>query len=112
MRTMEKNQPLKKIRAGAICATIWQNKQNKDGKEFTVPSISLDRRYTDKSGAWQSTNSMRASDLPKAALVLTKAYEFLTLEKEGTSPLFPTPPYAGLRSEQSVTPTLPTTGMA
>ena len=77
---MEKHQPTKKFRAGAICATIWQNKQTKDGQEFSVSSVSLDRRYTDKSGAWQSTNSLRANDLPKATLVLSKAYEYLMLE--------------------------------
>ena len=76
---MEKNQPVKKFRAGAVSATIWENKQQKDGTEFVVSSIAIERSYTDKSGAWQSTNSLRTADLPKAALVLTKAYEYLVL---------------------------------
>ncbi len=80
--TMDKHQPTKKFRAGAICATIWENKQHKEGNEYIIPSVSLDRRYTDKSGAWQSTNSLRVGDLPKAALVLSKAYEYITLKDD------------------------------
>ena len=78
-----KTQPAKKIRAGAVCATIWENTQSKDGREFKVSSIQLVRNYTDKSGAWQTSNYLRAGDLPKAALVLSKAYEYLTLHELG-----------------------------
>lgn len=79
---MEKRQPAKKFRAGAISATIWENRQQKDGSEFVVSSISLERSYTDKTGAWQTTNSLRMSDLPKAALLLNKAYEHLVLHEK------------------------------
>ena len=69
------NQPERKIRAGPICATVWKN-QAENGEYRT---ISLERSYMDKEGRWQSTNSMRLNDLPKAKLVLEKAYEFLVL---------------------------------
>ena len=73
-------QPEKKFRAGNISATIWKNEQtNKDGKAFEYFSVSLDRNYTDKDGNWKSTNSFRALDLPKAALVLQKAHEFIVM---------------------------------
>lgn len=79
---MEKNQPEKRFVAGAISATVWKNNQEKDGKEFSFETISLSRNFKDKDGKWQNTNSMRTNDLPKAAIVLNKAYEYLTLKQE------------------------------
>ena len=78
-----KNQPEKKIRAGAIAATIWKNEVSGNGKdkEFYY-SVSLDRSYKDKSGEWKRTGTLRPMDLPKAVLILNKAYEYLTLEKQ------------------------------
>ena len=44
-------------------------------------TVSFDRRYMDKqSGQWKSTNTLRVGDLPKAAMVLQKAYEYLILK--------------------------------
>jgi hypothetical protein len=79
---MEKNHPEMKFRAGAVCATVWQNKGQKDGAETTFSTISLERSYKDKNNAWQNTGSMRVNDLPRAALVLTKAYEYLVLNQQ------------------------------
>ncbi|MBD3163652.1 hypothetical protein GF323_00460 [Candidatus Woesearchaeota archaeon] len=74
------NQPEKKFSTGAICATIWKNiGKSKNGQEVEFRTIQLDRRYKDKEDNWQSTNSLRVNDLPKAALVLSKAYEYLVL---------------------------------
>jgi hypothetical protein len=74
------NRPEKKFKAGAVSATIWANSgQNGKGEETSYSTISLDRSYKDKEDKWQHTNSMRLHDLPKAALVLTKAYEYLVL---------------------------------
>ena len=84
---MEKTLPEKKFKAGAISATIWKNegKSESDGKDYSFYSINLDRSYTDKEGKWQKTNSLRANDLPKAILVLNKAYEFVILKKDTVS---------------------------
>jgi len=74
------NTPEKKFRAGAVSATVWANRgQNQQGEPTEYKTISLERNYTDKEGKWQSTNSFRVNDLPKAKLVLEKAYEFLVL---------------------------------
>ena len=76
----EENLPEKKFRAGAVTATIWKNtSQNGDGEYST---ISFERSYKDKNDNWQTTNSLRVNDLPKAKLVLDKAYEYLVLNKE------------------------------
>jgi len=72
---MSKRMPLKKFRAGAISATIWI--------EDNLKTINLERSYTDKDGAWKFTNELRIGDLPKAQLVLSKAYEFLVYRELG-----------------------------
>ena len=80
---MKKNQPVEKFRAGAICATVWNNSKEVEGKEpRTYSTISLERSYKDKEDQWQSTRSFRVNDLPKAAMVLQKAFEYLTMEKK------------------------------
>ena len=77
------NKPERKFRAGAISATVWLNQgQNKEGEPTEYNTISIERSYKDKEGNWQSTNSLRKNDLPKASLVLQKAYEHLVLNKE------------------------------
>jgi len=77
------NLPEKKFRAGAISATVWLNKGHKTtGEEAEYRTISLERSYTDKEGKWQSTNSFRVNDLPKAAVVLQRAYEHLVLNEQ------------------------------
>lgn len=83
MESQEKqaaNAPLKKFRAGAICATVWTNKA-KDG-ESEYKTVSLERGYKDKDGAWHHTGSLRSADLPRAALVLSKAYEYLAMGED------------------------------
>jgi hypothetical protein len=76
----EKNMPVKKFKAGAISATVWENQaQNQKGELISFKSISFDRNYKDANGEWQKTNSLRTSDIPRAVLVLSKAYEFLAL---------------------------------
>jgi len=74
------NVPEKKFSTGAISATIWRNNaKDPKGQPVTYNSVSLQRRYKDKNDAWQSTNSLRVNDLPKASLVLQKSYEYLVL---------------------------------
>jgi hypothetical protein len=79
VKSREKVLPEKKIRAGAISATIWKNKAESNGKTVEYSTISLDRNYKDKEGNWQNTHSLRTADIPKAVLVLKKAYEYLVL---------------------------------
>lgn len=77
------NLPEKKFRAGAISATVWLNKgQRANGEESEYKTISIERSYTDKDGKWQSTNSLRVNDLPKACVVLQKAYESVVFKEQ------------------------------
>lgn len=77
------NYPEKNFRAGAISATIWRNiGQKENGEETEYKTISLERRYTDKEGKWQSTNCFRVNDLPKAKVALEEAYKYLVLNEQ------------------------------
>ena len=82
----EKNVPEKKFSTGVITATVWQNQgKGRNGEIVGFRTVSLQRRYKDKNGAWQSANSFRVNDLPKASLVLQKAYEYVVLREAQNS---------------------------
>ena len=77
------NLPERKIRAGAVSATVWLNKGHKEnGEESEYRTVSLERNYKDKGGEWKSSNSMRVGDVPKAIAALQKAYEHLVLNEQ------------------------------
>ncbi len=84
--TNQKNTPEKQFSTGAISATVWKNNgKNKQGDLVEFRTISLQRRYKDKEDNWQSTNSLRINDLPRAVLVLNKAYEYIVLREQNGS---------------------------
>ena len=77
-----KNVPEKKFSTGVITATVWQNQgKGRNGEIVGYRTVSLQRRYKDRNGVWQTANSLRVNDLPKASLVLQKAYEYLVLRE-------------------------------
>ena len=77
-----KNLPEKKFSTGTVTATVWQNQgKSRTGETTSFRTVSFQRRYKDKNEVWQSTNTLRINDLPKAALVIQKAYEYLVLRE-------------------------------
>ena len=77
-RTNKREQPEKKFRVGGISATVWNNNaRGKDGEPTVYKTVTLDRAYKDSSGAWQSANSLRMNDVPKALMALDAAYRYL-----------------------------------
>jgi hypothetical protein len=77
VEVFEKNLPEKKFKAGSITATVWLNQTRKGPSKFSYRTVNLERNYKDKDNKWKSTSSLRLNDLPKAVLVLNKAYEYL-----------------------------------
>jgi hypothetical protein len=61
------NKPFDKVRYGLITVTIWANSTEKG----TFYSFTLERRYKDKEGNWQSTQKFDEDD----ALLLAKAID-------------------------------------
>ena len=75
-----KQQPEKRFRAGPISAAVWRNEgTNAQGKPTVYRTVTMERRYKDKSDQWQSSHTLMRDDLPKASLVMGKAFEYLTL---------------------------------
>lgn len=76
----EKQMPQPEItfRHGLCSASIFEQDFDRDGEKLTVRTVSFQRSYLDKDGNWQQTSSLKVNNIPKAVLVLNKAYEFLT----------------------------------
>ena len=51
-----------------------------ENQKVEFDTVQLQRVYKDKNDEWQNTGTLRVNDLPKAALVLQKSYEFLVLK--------------------------------
>ena len=78
--------PEKKFSTGGLTATVWQNQgKSKTGEEVSFRTVSFQRRYMDKDGEWKSTSTLRVNDLPRASLVLQKAYEYLVMKDFGAA---------------------------
>ena len=50
---------------------------------ISIGKVVLEVRFKDKDGNWKSAKSMSANELPKAIVVLQKAYEYLLSNKDG-----------------------------
>lgn len=74
--------PEKKFRCGAVEGAVFVNEIFKDGKTLQLKKVSVQKRYKDSDGNWNSTNSYDANDLPKLRLVVDEAYRYLALGQE------------------------------
>ena len=75
-------QPVKEFRAGAISAAVWRNEIERNGRTITQHSVQLQKRYRDpESGEWRDSSSLFPNDLPKAQLLLAKAFEYICLKQ-------------------------------
>lgn len=82
---MENKKPEKVFSTGAVNVTVWKNDGvSKDGSKTEFRTVNIQRRYTDKNGEWKSTSTLRINDLPKAALALNKAFEYLVMKGQDT----------------------------
>lgn len=77
-RRPEMAQPEIVFRHGSCSAAVFSNEVRREEETFTAKNVAFQKRYRDASGEWQTTNSLNVNDLPKAVLVLNKAYEYLT----------------------------------
>jgi hypothetical protein len=76
------SKPEKVFQHGALKAAVFANAYEKDGESFTVKRVSLQKLYRDREGNLKTTTSLDVNDLPKAVLVLQKAYEYVTARPE------------------------------
>lgn len=64
MINQDKNQPIDRIRQGSAVAAIWKHATS-DGSQFYKATIEC--RYKDGDGNWQSTTSFGRSELLQVA---------------------------------------------
>lgn len=76
----EKQRPVKSFRSGALQVAIW--KQVTEDRQLFY-NVTVERTFKDKkNNEFRKTNSLRENDLPKARVLLAKAYEFIMEIKE------------------------------
>jgi hypothetical protein len=63
---------------GRCSAAVFSKEVTRGDRTFQVRSVSFQKRYLDKNGEWQTASYLDVNDLPKAALVLSKAFDYLT----------------------------------
>ena len=75
------NRPLHQFKAGAVSVTVWKNvEHDAAGNALTFNTITCQRSYKHR-GTWRTTSTLRINDLPKAAMLLNKAYEQLVFQR-------------------------------
>ena len=76
--------PEKRFQSGGIEASIFENEIQQNGKTLKIKKVAFQKRYKSTQG-WKTTYSLDINDIPKAVLVLSKAYEFLVLNPDTTA---------------------------
>ena len=76
--------PEKRFQSGGIEASVFENEIQQNGKTLRIKKVAFQKRYKSAQG-WKTTYSLDINDIPKAVLVLSKAYEFLVLNPDSSS---------------------------
>ena len=75
--------PIAKFKAGAVSSALWENEIEVNGKTVTILKATVQRRYKDKDGNWQSSGSFSRNEIPLAIYCLQKAFETMIEERSG-----------------------------
>jgi hypothetical protein len=79
---MSGNQPVKKIKVGAVTVSIWANESEKYGTQYSLGPPTKNYKKDEK---WQSTTNLRASEAMNAIVCYQKAFEYLYLKDDAVS---------------------------
>jgi hypothetical protein len=58
---------------------VFETEIMKGGMKIPIKKVSFQKRYKSADGEWKSTGSLDVNEIPKAILVLTKAYEYVSI---------------------------------
>ena len=72
-----------KFQAGQVSSAVWENEIEVKGKTVTILKATVQRRYKDKDGNWQSSGSFARNELPLAVYCLQQAFERI-IEEQST----------------------------
>lgn len=67
--------PVARFKAGQVSAALWENEVQMPRGTVKILKATVQRRYRDKSGEWQSSGSFSRNELPLAIHCLQKAFE-------------------------------------
>ena len=76
--------PIAKFQAGQVSAALWENQVQINGRTVTLLKATVQRRYKDRDGKWQSSGSFGRNEIPMAIYCLQKAFEKI-IEKQKDS---------------------------
>jgi len=80
------NKPVHKFQAGQVSVALWENTMTtKNGDEVPVLKATLQRRYKDKEGNWQTSTSFSRNELPLAIYCLSKAFQKIIEDQSNSS---------------------------
>lgn len=72
------NVPDKRLKIGGVTATIWKGISPKGENYYNVQ---LAKSYKAKDGTWKTTHSLKEYEIPKAMVLLQKAYEYVMAQQ-------------------------------
>jgi hypothetical protein len=79
--------PIREFRIGTVSCAVWRDEVEQDGRTQVRHSFKLKKRYRDRDGNWQDSQTYFPDDVFKAIIVFQQAYEFAMLhEKENGEP--------------------------
>ena len=67
--------PVARFKAGQVSAAIWENEVQMPRGTVKMLKATVQRRYKDRSGEWQSSTSFGRNEIPLAIHCLQKAFE-------------------------------------
>ena len=67
--------PVARFKAGEVSSALWENQVQVKGATVTILKATVQRRYKDRNGEWQSSQSFGRNEIPLAMHCLQKAFE-------------------------------------
>jgi hypothetical protein len=65
-----------------MAIALWPNEAKIDGRTVKMLKASVERRYKDASGSWQSSTSFSRNEIPLAIYCLTQAFGQIVSEEQ------------------------------
>ena len=79
--------PETKFRAGGCSAAVFVNQFETPTGPKVAKNVVLERTYKGKDGSFQTSKSLSVNDIPRAILVLQKAYAHIVMQQNEPKPV-------------------------
>ena len=75
VNNMTGKKPIEKFQAGQVSAALWETDAQVDGRAVTILKASVERRFKDRNGVWQSSTNFARNEIPLAVWCLQGAFD-------------------------------------